>query len=76
MLVVLLAGSAVSASVASAQSGNGLYEPFPEAAVKKRAERYVGRLGQVVGFSGQFVAVRFDGGSLPHLSLPGRLTTV
>jgi hypothetical protein len=30
--------------------------------------RYVGRLGQVVGFSGQFVAVRFDGGSYRHLS--------
>lgn len=29
---------------ALAQSGNGLYEPFPEAAVKKRAERYVERL--------------------------------
>ena len=37
--------------------------------------RYVGRLGQVVGFSGQFVAVRFDGDPYWHLSLPGELTT-
>jgi hypothetical protein len=28
----------------AAGSGNGLYEPFPEAAVKKRAERYVEQL--------------------------------
>jgi len=37
--------------------------------------RYVGGLGQVVGFSGQFVAVRFDGDPYRHLSLPGELTT-
>jgi hypothetical protein len=29
---------------ASAQSGNGLYEPFPKAAVEKRAKRFVERL--------------------------------
>ena len=27
-----------------AQSGNGLYEPFPKAAVEKRAKRFVDRL--------------------------------
>ena len=29
---------------AAAQHGNGLYEPFPQAAVKKRAKRFVSRL--------------------------------
>ena len=32
------------APAASAQSGNGLYEPFPKAAVEKRAKRFVDRL--------------------------------
>ena len=36
--------SLCSAVPATAQSGTGLYEPFPEAAVKERAERYVERL--------------------------------
>ena len=41
------------ASTASAQSGNGLYEPFPKAAVEKRAKRFVQRLrlGESVRFS-------------------------
>ncbi len=43
LLAALLTGGAAPA--ATAQSGNGLYEPFPEAAVKNRAQRYVGRLG-------------------------------
>ncbi len=43
VLVALMAGGAAPDAVA--QSGNGLYEPFPEAAVKKRAQRYVERLG-------------------------------
>jgi hypothetical protein len=41
------------APTASAQSGNGLYEPFPKAAVEKRAKRFVKRLrlGESVRFS-------------------------
>lgn len=39
--VALVAAAALTAQSAVAQSGNGLYEPFPEAAVKKRAQRYV-----------------------------------
>jgi hypothetical protein len=44
-LSLLATGFAGPAPGAAAQSGNGLYEPFPEAAVKKRAQRYVERLG-------------------------------
>jgi hypothetical protein len=55
--------------VASAQSGNGLYEPFPKAAVEKRAKRFVERLrlGEEVRFSeaeldrGTFVGPRAAG---------------
>ena len=38
---------------AHAQNGNGLYEPFPKAAVEKRAKRFVERLrlGEDVRFS-------------------------
>jgi hypothetical protein len=38
---------------AHAQNGNGLYEPFPKAAVEKRAKRFVERLrlGEEVRFS-------------------------
>jgi hypothetical protein len=41
------------APAASAQGGNGLYEPFPKAAVEKRAKRFVERLrfGESVRFS-------------------------
>ena len=41
------------APTAAAQSGNGLYEPFPKAAVDKRASRFVERLrlGEEVRFS-------------------------
>ena len=41
------------APAVSAQSGNGLYEPFPKAAVEKRAKRFVDRLrfGQPLRFS-------------------------
>jgi hypothetical protein len=41
------------APAASAQSGNGLYEPFPKAAVDKRAKRFVDRLrfGEPLRFS-------------------------
>jgi hypothetical protein len=54
--LALLAGAALVlaiAPVASAQSGNGLYEPFPKAAVEKRAKRFVERLrlGEEVRFS-------------------------
>jgi hypothetical protein len=54
--LALLAGAALVlafASTASAQSGNGLYEPFPKAAVEKRAKRFVERLrlGEEVRFS-------------------------
>jgi len=43
----------VLATTASAQSGNGLYEPFPKAAVEKRAKRFVERLrlGEAIRFS-------------------------
>jgi hypothetical protein len=44
-LAAIVLGCAGLAPSAPAQSGNGLYEPFPEAAVKKRAQRYVERLG-------------------------------
>jgi hypothetical protein len=44
-LAAVLLGYACAAPSVLAQSGNGLYEPFPEAAVKKRAQRYVERLG-------------------------------
>ena len=54
--LALLAGAALVlafAPTASAQSGNGLYEPFPKAAVEKRAKRFVERLrlGEEVRFS-------------------------
>ena len=41
------------APAADAQNGNGLYEPFPKAAVEKRAKRFVERLrlGEEVRFS-------------------------
>src|SRR5262245_35086442 len=45
--LALLAGAAfvlALAPTALAQSGNGLYEPFPKAAVEKRAKRFVERL--------------------------------
>jgi hypothetical protein len=44
-LAAVLLGCACAAPPVLAQSGTGLYEPFPEAAVKKRAQRYVERLG-------------------------------
>jgi hypothetical protein len=44
-LAAIALGCAGLAPSALAQSGNGLYEPFPEAAVKQRAQRYVERLG-------------------------------
>jgi hypothetical protein len=49
VVVVLALAPAVSA-----QSGNGLYEPFPKAAVEKRAKRFVDRLrfGEPLRFSG------------------------
>jgi hypothetical protein len=77
--LALLAGAALVlafAPTASAQSGNGLYEPFPKAAVEKRAKRFVERLrlGEEIRFShaelerGTFVgsqtgAVRTAGGA-------------
>ena len=54
-VAVLLAAALVLAlaPAVSAQSGNGLYEPFPKAAVEKRAKRFVERLrfGEPVRFS-------------------------
>jgi hypothetical protein len=44
LLVAALGASAALPAVASAQHGNGLYEPFPEAAVRERAKRFVDRL--------------------------------
>ena len=45
-LAALVAAALVLAlaPAVSAQSGNGLYEPFPKAAVEKRAKRFVDRL--------------------------------
>jgi hypothetical protein len=55
LLAVLASAAAVLGlpSTASSQSGNGLYEPFPKAAVDKRAKRFVERLrlGEAVRFS-------------------------
>jgi len=54
-LTVLVAAGLVLALApgTSAQSGNGLYEPFPKAAVEKRAKRFVERLrlGEATRFS-------------------------
>jgi hypothetical protein len=54
-LAVLASAALVLAlpATAFAQSGNGLYEPFPKAAVDKRAKRFVERLrlGEEVRFS-------------------------
>jgi hypothetical protein len=44
LLVAALAASAALPAAAPAQHGNGLYEPFPEAAVRERAKRFVERL--------------------------------
>jgi hypothetical protein len=54
--VAVLASAALVLALApavSAQSGNGLYEPFPKAAVEKRAKRFVERLrlGEATRFS-------------------------
>jgi hypothetical protein len=57
------------APTASAQGGNGLYEPFPKAAVEKRAKRFVERLrfGESMRFShaelerGMFIGPRGEG---------------
>jgi hypothetical protein len=54
--LAVLSGAALVlalAPTASAQSGNGLYEPFPKAAVEKRAQRFVERLrlGEETRFS-------------------------
>jgi hypothetical protein len=44
IIVALLGAALALPSAAGAQSGNGLYEPFPKAAVEKRAKRFVERL--------------------------------
>jgi hypothetical protein len=45
MLVAMLVASAAALpAAAAAQHGNGLYEPFPRAAVLERAKRFVERL--------------------------------
>jgi hypothetical protein len=45
LAAVLVAGAALPVA-AAAQHGNGLYEPFPRAAVLERAKRFVERLGE------------------------------
>jgi hypothetical protein len=70
-LAVLVSAALVLALApsASAQGGNGLYEPFPKAAVEKRAKRFVERLrfGESMRFSdaelerGTFVDPRVEG---------------
>ena len=53
MCLMSLAACAASAGSASAQVGNGLYEPFPPEVSKERARRFVERLpagaGQLAG---------------------------
>ena len=72
--LALLAGVALvlaCAPTASAQSGNGLYEPFPKAAVEKRAKRFVERLrlGEEVRFSnGELERGAFVGPSVAAVS--------
>jgi hypothetical protein len=72
--LALVAGAALVlalAPIAHAQGGNGLYEPFPKAAVEKRAKRFVERLrfGEATRFSaaelerGTFVDLRANVGS-------------
>ena len=46
MLVAVLVASVALPVAAAAQHGNGLYEPFPRAAVLERAKRFVERLGE------------------------------
>jgi hypothetical protein len=54
-LVMIVIGCAGWSPSARAQSGSGLYEPFPEAAVKKRAQRYVESLrGRTPGAERRF----------------------
>jgi hypothetical protein len=43
LVAVLAASAAALPATASAQHGNGLYEPFPRAAVLERAKRFVER---------------------------------
>ena len=45
MLAAVLVASAALPGAAAGQHGNGLYEPFPRAAVLERAKRFVERLG-------------------------------
>ena len=78
LLAALAIGMAWS-PIASGQSGNGLYEPFPEAAVKKRAQRYVERLGERLPDDGRrYTDAELAGGvfvrpdaSVPPLRLGG-----
>ena len=54
-LAILISSALVLAlaPIAYGQGGNGLYEPFPKAAVEKRAKRFVERLrfGEATRFS-------------------------
>jgi hypothetical protein len=45
LVAMLIASAAALPAAAAAQHGNGLYEPFPRAAVLERAKRFVERLG-------------------------------
>lgn len=45
LVAVLAASAAALPATASAQHGNGLYEPSPRAAVLERAKRFVERFG-------------------------------
>jgi len=38
-----------------------------------QGSKYVGRIGEIVGVSGQFVKVRFPNETYAHLFLPGEL---
>jgi len=56
LLVAALALSGALPAAATAQHGNGLYEPFPKAALKERAKRFVERLP----FPGAAGKIRFS----------------
>lgn len=74
-LVLLAATPLALAPAASAQSGNGLYEPFPKAAVEKRAKRFVDRLrfGEPVRFSeAQLERGAFVDPRAPQIATPGQ----
>ncbi len=82
-LLALVCVAALALPQAASASGNGLYEPFPEAAVKERAERYVERLrGRIPARQPRFSEAQLTRGtfvradrSLPALAPVGAAAT-